>query len=95
MIKAIDADCTSASITLSKLEPLGKYCLSAISAYYYLRVVRYMYMLAPEKETTTGLAMSPGLTAALTLAMLMIIVIGVVPGWLLNLTGRSLLGFGY
>ncbi len=39
--------------------------------------------------------MSPGLTAALTLAMLMIIVIGVVPGWLLNLTGRSLLGFGY
>jgi len=33
-----------------------------------------MYMLAPEKETTAGLAM-PGLTAALTLAMLMIIVI--------------------
>lgn len=69
--------------------------LSAISAYYYLRVVRYMYMLAPEKESPASPAMSPGLTAALTLAMLMVIAIGVAPGWLLDLTGRSLLGFSY
>jgi NADH-quinone oxidoreductase subunit N len=69
--------------------------LSAISAYYYLRVVRYMYMLAPEKENSADPARSFGLTAALTLAMLMVIAIGVAPGWLLDLTSRSLLGFSY
>lgn len=78
-----------------KARTFGEILPKPFSAYSYLRVVRYMYILAPKKETTAGLAMSPGLTAALTLAMLMIIVIGVVPGWLLNLTGRSLLGFGY
>lgn len=69
--------------------------LSAISAYYYLRVVRYMYMHAPEKENSAGPAMSFGLTAVLTLAMLMVIAIGVAPGWLLDLTSRSLLGLSY
>lgn len=69
--------------------------LSAISAFYYLRVVRYMYMLAPEEESQASFARSFGLNAALTLAMLMVLAIGVAPGWLLDLTGRSLLGFSY
>ena len=46
---------------------------SAISAYFYLRVVRYMYMSEPQQEGAGPLRCSPGMLAALTLCLLGVI----------------------
>jgi NADH-quinone oxidoreductase subunit N len=55
---------------------------SAISAFFYLRVVMYMYMREPRREVE--LAASPALGVALTLSTLGVLVIGVLPGRLLD-----------
>ncbi|PLX50085.1 MAG: NADH-quinone oxidoreductase subunit N [Desulfobulbaceae bacterium] len=62
--------------------------LSAVSAYYYLRVVRYMYMYDSEKGE--AVAMSPSLTAALIFAVIGVIGLGVAPGWVLEMASQSL-----
>ncbi|GBE37402.1 NADH-quinone oxidoreductase subunit N [bacterium BMS3Bbin07] len=56
---------------------------SAISAYFYLRVVMYMYMLEPEGEAVT-LSLSPSLGLALLITTLVVIFIGIYPSPLLS-----------
>jgi NADH-quinone oxidoreductase subunit N len=56
---------------------------SAISAYFYLRVVMYMYMLEPEGEAVT-LSLSPSLGLALFITTLAVIFIGIYPSPLLS-----------
>lgn len=51
--------------------------LSAISAYYYLRVVMVMYMKDSEKEYS--LATSPAINFALMTALLVILIVGIYP----------------
>jgi NADH-quinone oxidoreductase subunit N len=51
---------------------------SALGAYYYLRVVVYMYMRAPEGEEEP--AMSPALSVALAASAIAVVVLGVGPG---------------
>lgn len=63
---------------------------SAISAYFYLRLVRYMYMEEPQEEFTA--TYSPGLTAALAISTLGVIGIGILPGSLLSWASRALIG---
>jgi NADH-quinone oxidoreductase subunit N len=50
---------------------------SALGAYYYLRVVVYMYMRAPESADEP--ALSPALTVALAVSVAAVVVLGVVP----------------
>ncbi|NOY39041.1 MAG: NADH-quinone oxidoreductase subunit N [Nitrospirae bacterium] len=56
---------------------------SAISAYFYLRVVMYMYMLEPEGEAVT-LSLSPSLGLALLITTIAVIFIGLYPSPLLS-----------
>ena len=65
---------------------------SAISAYFYLRVVRYMYMSEPQQEGAGPLRCSPGMLAALTLCLLGVIGLGLFPGPLLGWTTWILQG---
>jgi len=51
---------------------------SAISAYFYLRVVMLMYMKEPKE--TPALSTSPALSFSLAITVLMVILIGVLPG---------------
>ena len=63
---------------------------SAISAFFYLRVVMYMYMKDPQQEVTlTG---SLSMSVALAVTSMMVLIIGVFPSLLLNLVRYSLLG---
>ncbi len=63
---------------------------SAISAYFYLRVIMLMYMYEPEKEI--ALAPSGGLTAVLVIALAGVIWFGCYPAQLVAMTSRALLG---
>ena len=65
---------------------------SAISAYFYLRVVRYMYMSEPQQEGAGPICCSPGMLAALTLCLLGVIGLGLFPGPLLGWTTWILQG---
>ncbi len=66
---------------------------SVISAFFYLRVVMYMYMREPKAEVE--LTTSPALSLALALSTVGVLVIGVLPGKLLELAKMSLmLGWG-
>jgi len=51
---------------------------SAIAAYYYLRVIVYMYMREPEGE---GLSVAPSLAGglALTIALVGLVLLGLMP----------------
>jgi len=62
---------------------------SVISAFFYLRVVMYMYMNDP-KETVI-LTKSPSMTFALALTSVMVLVLGVFPSVLLDLVRFSIL----
>ncbi|HID70937.1 MAG TPA: NADH-quinone oxidoreductase subunit N [Desulfobacterales bacterium] len=64
---------------------------SAISAYFYLRLVRYMYMEDPSEEFVVQY--SPGLTAALALSTIGVLGMGIIPGTVLNIASKSLIGF--
>lgn len=64
---------------------------SAISAYFYLRLVRYMYMEEPQEEFIARY--SPGLTAALALSVIGVIGIGILPASILSWAAKSLIGF--
>ena len=50
---------------------------SAISAYFYLRIVMYMYMKEP--KTAVQLSVSPGIALALAITVIAVLVIGVLP----------------
>jgi NADH-quinone oxidoreductase subunit N len=65
---------------------------TAISLYYYMRVVVYMYM--GESRDLPPLATSPALTAALVCSILFTVIIGVYPRPLLSLARESILWFG-
>ena len=56
---------------------------SAVSAYYYLRVIRVMYMSEPEKDTKITVAYAPQI--ALYATGLGILILGILPGPLMEL----------
>ena len=60
---------------------------SAVSAYYYLRVVRLMYMAEPEKEETVPVAYAS--QAALYITGLGILALGLFPGPLFTMAERA------
>jgi len=62
---------------------------SVISAFFYLRVVMYMYMNDPKEVVI--LTKSPSMTFALALTSVMVIILGVFPSVLLNLVRFSIL----
>lgn len=64
---------------------------SAISAYFYLRIVMYMYMKEP--KTAVQLSVSPGIALALTITVIAVLVIGVFPSKIINLAHIAAAGF--
>jgi NADH-quinone oxidoreductase subunit N len=56
--------------------------LSAVSAYYYLRVIVYMFFKEPEEEYAVKEPISGGMAASLAVCAIATVVIGVVPSWL-------------
>jgi NADH-quinone oxidoreductase subunit N len=56
---------------------------SAISAYFYLRIVMFMYMKEPETEVPLNTA--PGISFVLAVTTIAVLVIGILPGRLLEL----------
>ena len=63
---------------------------SAISAYFYLRVIMLMYMYEPKQEFS--LVQSPALALALAISVTAVIVIGVYPSRVLDFARASLIG---
>jgi NADH-quinone oxidoreductase subunit N len=63
---------------------------SVISAFFYLRVVMYMYMKEPKEEVT--LTTSSTLSFALAITAIMVLVLGIFPSFLLNLVRASITG---
>ena len=61
---------------------------SAVSAFFYLRVVKYMYMNEPETEVV--LSMSKPLGISLAVTAVMVLIIGIYPEPLLNFVRASL-----
>lgn len=64
---------------------------SAISAYFYLRIVMYMYMREP--QTDVRLTTAPGISLALTLTTAAVLLIGILPGRLIDLAKTAVSGF--
>ena len=64
---------------------------SAISAYFYLRIVMYMYMKEPKTEVQ--LSVSPGVALALTITVIAVLVIGVFPSAVINFARIAASGF--
>jgi NADH-quinone oxidoreductase subunit N len=60
---------------------------STISAYYYLKVIRVMYMVEPENEEKIQVAYSPRI--AMYIAGLGILVLGLFPNWLMNVAEKA------
>ena len=63
---------------------------SAISAYFYLRVIMQMYMYEPKGEF--GLVQSPALALALAISVTAVLVIGVYPTAVLEFARASIIG---
>ena len=63
---------------------------SAISAFFYLRIVMYMYMKDPKTEVI--ITSSPAMSVALAVTAMMVLIFGVFPSLLLNLVRYSILG---
>jgi NADH-quinone oxidoreductase subunit N len=64
---------------------------SVISAYFYLRIVMYMYMREPKVEVITS--KSGTLGVALGVTAVMVLAIGVYPSYLVNLAKAAIAGF--
>ena len=64
---------------------------SAISAYFYLRIVMYMYMKEP--KTAVQLSVSPGIALALTITVIAVLLIGVLPSAVINFARIAASGF--
>ncbi|HWR58869.1 MAG TPA: NADH-quinone oxidoreductase subunit N [Thermodesulfovibrionales bacterium] len=64
---------------------------SAISAYFYLRIVMYMYMREPKHEVTLSTSFSTGV--ALVVTVLVVLIIGVLPQGAIELARAAVAGF--
>jgi NADH-quinone oxidoreductase subunit N len=64
---------------------------SAISAYFYLRIVMYMYMKEPKE--TVQLSTSGGLSTALIVTAAAVLIIGVMPSVVVNFARIAVAGF--
>jgi NADH-quinone oxidoreductase subunit N len=64
---------------------------SAISAYFYLRIVMYMYMKEPKVEVKLTTSPSTGFALAVTTAA--VLLIGVLPSFLIDFARASIRGF--
>ena len=64
---------------------------SAISAYFYLRIVMYMYMREPKETVTLTMSFSNGI--ALGITTVAVLFIGVLPSSLLELARAAVTGF--
>ncbi|MCG2721274.1 MAG: NADH-quinone oxidoreductase subunit N, partial [Thermodesulfovibrionales bacterium] len=64
---------------------------SAISAYFYLRIVMYMYMRDPKTEVVLTTSFTNGIALGITTAA--VLIIGVLPSALLNLARAAVTGF--
>ena len=64
---------------------------SAISAYFYLRFVMYMYMKEP--KVAVSLTTSPGTGVALGITAVAVLLIGILPSFLLELAKAAIKGF--
>ncbi len=64
---------------------------SAISAYFYLRIVMYMYMKEPKE--TVHLTTSPGIGLALAITVIAVLIIGVLPSTFINFAHVAVIGF--
>lgn len=64
---------------------------SAISAYFYLRVVMYMYMKEPKE--TVQLSTSPAIGLALAITVIAVLVIGISPSTVVNIARAAVAGF--
>ena len=65
---------------------------SAVSAYYYLRVIMYMFFREPEQEFATKESINGPLAAGLALAAVGVLVIGVLPPTVMGRSGERLQG---
>jgi NADH-quinone oxidoreductase subunit N len=65
---------------------------SLLSYFYYLRVAWYMWFRDPEGEAPEPTAMAPGMKVALVVTAVGIVVLGVMPGLLIELAERSASG---
>jgi len=83
----ISAALESGYLTLSILMVL----FSAISAYYYMRIVMYMYMRDPQTEPQ--LASSAGLNLALVLTLAGVVLMGIIPSTVLDIAKEAAMGF--
>jgi len=63
---------------------------SAVSAYFYLRVVMYMYMKEPAGEITLSISKTAGV--ALVFTAIMVLALGLFPSLLLNFARNSFFG---
>lgn len=64
---------------------------SAISAYFYLRIVMFMYMMEPRAESSISTSAGTGL--ALLIAVLAVMIIGVLPSGVISLARAAIAGF--
>lgn len=64
---------------------------SAISAYFYLRIVMNMYMKEPKE--TVRLTASPGIGLALAITVIAVLLIGILPSTVVNLARAAVAGF--
>jgi NADH-quinone oxidoreductase subunit N len=64
---------------------------SVISAYFYLRIVMYMYMREPKVEVVTSQSGTLGI--ALGVTTVAVLVIGVFPSFLVKLAKAAIAGF--
>lgn len=63
--------------------------MSAVSAYFYLRIVMYMYMHDPEREIT--LTISPSMNLALIITTAGTLFLGILPSFLIEFAKRSII----
>ncbi len=62
---------------------------SAVAAFYYLRILVVMYMKEPSEAAQASEPPSLGLRAALIVPAIGTLVLGILPGWVLDFAGRS------
>ncbi len=63
--------------------------MSAVSAFYYLRVIMYMFFREPEEDFIVKEPIAGGMAAALAVSAIATLVIGVVPSWLWDAVVRA------
>lgn len=65
---------------------------SLVSVFYYLRVITTMYFRPEPKQATTVPLRSTGLTLAVVATALLVLVLGAMPEWLVQLSASAVLG---